>query len=73
MVNTVLMGVYERTREFGTLRAIGARPAFVRQLVLSETLLLSVLGGVVGLGLAGLGGAASTSTPSIWPASTGRR
>lgn len=56
VVNTVLMGVYERTREFGTLRAIGARPAFVRQLVLSETLLLSVLGGVVGLGLAGLGG-----------------
>ncbi|CAM3741039.1 ABC transporter permease [Deinococcus frigens] len=55
VVNTVLMGVYERTREFGTLRAIGARPAFVRGLVLGETLLLSGLGGVVGLGLAGLG------------------
>ncbi|OLV16021.1 ABC transporter permease [Deinococcus marmoris] len=55
VVNTVLMGVYERTREFGTLRAIGARPAFVRRLVLSETVLLSVLGGVMGLGLAGLG------------------
>ena len=55
VINTVMMGVYERTREFGTLRAIGARPAFVRHLVLSETLLLSVLGGVVGLGLAGLG------------------
>ncbi|WP_317640313.1 ABC transporter permease [Deinococcus arenicola] len=54
VVNTVLMGVYERTREFGTLRAIGARPAFVRRLVLIETLLLSVLGGAVGLGLAGV-------------------
>ena len=55
VVNTVLMGVFERTREFGTLRAIGARPAFVRWLVLSETVLLSVLGGVVGLALAALG------------------
>nr|WP_244977122.1 ABC transporter permease [Deinococcus humi] len=55
VVNTVLMGVYERTREFGTLRAIGARPAFVRWLVLSETVLLSGLGGVVGLALAELG------------------
>lgn len=55
VVNTVLMGVHERTREFGTLRAIGARPAFVRSLVLTETLLLSALGGVLGLGLARLG------------------
>lgn len=56
VVNTVLMGVYERTREFGTLRAIGARPAFVRTLVLTESLLLALAGGVGGLllGLAGI-------------------
>lgn len=57
VANTVMMGVFERTREFGTLRAIGARPGFVRGLVLTESLLLSLVGGVGGL-LLGLGGIA---------------
>ncbi|MEF2278033.1 ABC transporter permease [Deinococcus sp. YIM 134068] len=55
VANTVMMGVFERTREFGTLRAIGARPAFVRALVLTESLLLALAGGVGGL-ILGLGG-----------------
>jgi len=56
VANTVMMGVFERTREFGTLRALGARPSFVRSLVLTESLLLSLLGGVGGvlLGLLGI-------------------
>ena len=58
VANTVMMGVFERTREFGTLRAIGARPGFVRALVLLESLLLSLVGGAVGilLGLLGIWG-----------------
>ncbi|MFB9993942.1 ABC transporter permease [Deinococcus oregonensis] len=58
VANTVMMGVFERTREFGTLRAIGARPGFVRTLVLTESLLLALAGGVGGiiLGLAGIWG-----------------
>ncbi len=58
VANTVMMGVFERTREFGTLRAIGARPGFVRALVLSESLLLALVGGALGivLGLAGIWG-----------------
>ncbi len=58
VANTVMMGVFERTREFGTLRAIGARPSFVRELVLTESLLLSLVGGVGGvlLGLVGIWG-----------------
>ncbi|WP_291425073.1 ABC transporter permease [Deinococcus sp.] len=58
VANTVMMGVFERTREFGTLRAMGARPAFVQALVLSESLLLSLVGGVGGvvLGLVGIWG-----------------
>ncbi|MFC4637039.1 ABC transporter permease [Deinococcus hohokamensis] len=61
VANTVMMGVFERTREFGTLRAIGARPAFVRALVLTESLLLSLAGGLGGL-LLGLGGIAVVNT-----------
>ncbi len=58
VANTVMMGVFERTREFGTLRAIGARPSFVRELVLTESLLLALVGGVGGilLGLVGIWG-----------------
>ncbi len=58
VANTVMMGVFERTREFGTLRAIGAKPNFVRSLVLTESLLLAVVGGVGGvlLGLVGIWG-----------------
>lgn len=58
VVNTVTMGVVERTREFGTLRALGARPAFLRALVLTESLLLALLGGGAGvlLGLVGVWG-----------------
>lgn len=55
VVNTVMMSVFERTREFGTLRAMGARPSFVRALVLAESLLLSLVGGVVGLVLGMVG------------------
>ncbi|MFC4425691.1 ABC transporter permease [Deinococcus navajonensis] len=60
VANTVMMGVFERTREFGTLRAIGARPAFVRALVLTESLLLSLAGGLGGV-LLGLGGIATVN------------
>lgn len=58
VANTVMMGVFERTREFGTLRAMGARPGFVRALVLSESLLLALVGGIGGvlLGLVGIWG-----------------
>ncbi|KEF33685.1 ABC transporter permease [Deinococcus sp. RL] len=58
VANTVMMGVFERTREFGTLRAIGARPSFVRGLVLAESLLLALAGGLGGLllGLVGIAG-----------------
>lgn len=55
VVNTVMMGVQERTQEFGTLRAIGARPAAIRGLVLTESLLVSLIGGALGLLLGWLG------------------
>ncbi|HWG83935.1 MAG TPA: ABC transporter permease [Deinococcales bacterium] len=49
VANTVMMGVYERTREFGVLRAIGAQPGFIRRLVVFESILLALIGGVGGV------------------------
>ena len=57
IANTFMMTVYERTREFGTLFALGVRPGFVILLLQLESLLLcgaGVLGGtLLGLALTG--------------------
>lgn len=49
VANTVMMSVYERIREFGLMRALGAKQGFIFGLVLSEALLLGVVGGLLGL------------------------
>jgi putative ABC transport system permease protein len=41
--------VLERTREVGILKAVGASPGFILSLLIRETLLLSVLGTIVGI------------------------
>ena len=51
VMNTVLMSIFERTREFGTLRAIGWRPIRVLALVLGESVILCGIGGMVGAAL----------------------
>jgi ABC-type antimicrobial peptide transport system permease subunit len=51
MTNTLLMSVFERTREVGLLRAVGWRRSQVVRLVLGESLALSLLGGLLGSGL----------------------
>lgn len=48
VVNTVLMSVFEMLREFGYMRCIGASPGHIFRIVLFETLLLCVGGGIVG-------------------------
>jgi putative ABC transport system permease protein len=53
LLNTLAIGVIERTREIGMLRAIGATRRQVRRIVLAEALLLAALGTAFGL-LAGL-------------------
>ena len=50
VVNTMLMSVFERTREFGLLRAVGVRPLELVRLVMLESVLLaavSVTGGAL--------------------------
>jgi ABC-type lipoprotein release transport system permease subunit len=51
MTNTLFMSVFERTREIGLLRALGWRRGRVLRLILGESLALSFLGGLVGIGL----------------------
>lgn len=53
--NTILMAVTERTREIGVMRAIGASRADIFRLVWIETVLVCLVGGVVGLAAAGVG------------------
>jgi len=47
--NIMLVTVKERTREIGVRRAIGAKPKSIIKQVLSESLLLTTLAGLVGL------------------------
>jgi putative ABC transport system permease protein len=61
VLNTVLMSVFERTKEIGVMRATGAAQAHVFGLVWLETLMLSLLGGLGGLGLALVGARALES------------
>lgn len=49
MMNTVFMSVFERTREIGTLRALGWRRRRVLGMVLRESVVLSLFGVVGGL------------------------
>ena len=49
LLNTILMSVFERVREFGVLRALGLRPRAVFGLVVLESFLLSLIGIAMGL------------------------
>ena len=55
VANTMLMSVFERTREFGVVRALGAKPGFLFRLVLTEAVLLSLVGAAGGVVLGRLG------------------
>ncbi|MCM8579464.1 FtsX-like permease family protein [Accumulibacter sp.] len=49
VVNSVNMTLFERTREFGTLQALGDRPRRVFQLIMTESALLGVFGAGLGI------------------------
>ena len=51
MINTLVLSVYERTREIGMLRAIGMTRRQVRRMVRQESIITALIGAAVGLPL----------------------
>jgi len=55
IANTMIMAVYERTREIGIMKVIGAAVNDVRRLFLLEAALIGFIGGMFGIGLSLIG------------------
>ena len=49
IVNTLILSIYERTRELGMMRAIGTSRRQVRQMIRYESVITALIGGIFGL------------------------
>ncbi len=49
LMNILLVQVAERTREIGVSKAIGARAGYIRTMFLTESVVISMMGGVLGI------------------------
>jgi putative ABC transport system permease protein len=54
-MNAILMAVFERTQEIGMMRAIGASRWDIFRIILKETALLTMVGGISGIIIAAAG------------------
>ncbi|MBM4275009.1 MAG: ABC transporter permease [Deltaproteobacteria bacterium] len=57
LANTMAMGARERMKEYAVMKAMGFRPRFLSGVILGESMVLAVLGGLLGLAL---------TIPAIW-------
>ncbi|MGH9263904.1 MAG: ABC transporter permease [Acidimicrobiales bacterium] len=51
IVNTLALSIFERTRELGLLRAVGMSRRQVRSMIRGESVIIAVLGAVLGVGV----------------------
>jgi putative ABC transport system permease protein len=58
IVNTLMLSVFERTREIGLLRAVGMKRPQVRAMIRSESVIIALFGAVIGLIIGALLGVA---------------
>lgn len=49
IMNVMMMSVKEKTKEIGTMRAIGTRRRSIMALIIYESLIISIIGGIVGI------------------------
>lgn len=70
VLNTMLMAVLERTREIGVLRAVGWAKGRVLGMILRESLLLGILGGISGVAVAFLLAGVMSILPGLGEAVT---
>jgi putative ABC transport system permease protein len=54
VINTMLISVFERTKEIGTMKAIGAQQMTVLKMFVIEAAIIGCLGGIIGLAVGGL-------------------
>ncbi len=64
IVNTLILSIYERTRELGMMRAIGTSRRQVRQMIRYESIITALIGGVLGL-IVGVVGAVLTTAIAL--------
>jgi putative ABC transport system permease protein len=64
IVNTLVLSIYERMRELGMMRAIGTSRRQVRQMIRYESVITSLIGGVLGLAI-GVVGAVLVTTLTL--------
>lgn len=55
VVNTMIMSVLERKREIGIMKAIGATKKYILTEILLESVIISLIGGILGLLVGGVG------------------
>jgi putative ABC transport system permease protein len=51
ITNTMVMSIYERTKEIGVMKVIGAQLKDIKRLFLFEAAMIGLFGGVLGIGI----------------------
>jgi putative ABC transport system permease protein len=66
--NTIAMSVRERVREVGILKTLGYTPGTILTIILGEAVLISLAGGIIGIGLASLMTGVVRQAPGVFVA-----